>query len=79
MVRCTSARSWSTFGSFSSTGAGFAPVLRSCTPSTSKISTEWCATIARPASVTMSGCAMPASSQASWIEETTSLAYSCTV
>jgi hypothetical protein len=47
-------------------------------PSTSKISTEWCATMARPASVTMSGCGTFFASQASWIEATTSLAYSCT-
>ena len=31
----------------------------SFTPSTSNTSTEWCATIARPASVTMSGCGTP--------------------
>ncbi len=41
------------------------------------MSTEWCATMARPDSVTMSGCGMPRLSHASWIEATTSLAYSC--
>ena len=49
------------------TGSGGFPVSISLVPSTSKISTEWCATMARPASVTMSGCGRPRSSQASWM------------
>ena len=48
-------------------------------PSTLKISTEWCATSARPDSVTMSGCGTPVALQASAIWLTMSAAYSCSV
>ena len=72
----TSARFRTTLWSISVTGGGDWLDSTSETPSTSNTSTEWCATIARPASVMMSGCGTLAASHASWITATTSLAYS---
>ena len=64
--------------SFSTLG-GDCPASTSFTSRMLKTSTEWWATSARPDSLTMSGCSMPATSQASWTAATTSLAYSCIV
>ena len=49
------------------------------TPSTSKTSTLWYATTARPLSEMIVGCGTPASSQTLLMRKTTSLAYSCSV
>ena len=63
----TSARLRTTLWSASVVGGGDWLESTSFTPSTSNTSTEWCATIARPASVMMSGCGTFAASHASWI------------
>ena len=56
--------------------AGTWPSRISLVPSTLKMSAEWCATKARPDSVTMSGWGTPLAVQASLISETMSRAYS---
>ena len=61
------------------TCSGALPTSNSPTPRMSITSIEWCATIARPDSVTIVGCGTWAASQISSSANTMSFAYSCMV